>query len=64
MKFCIDCRFYQFSLEAKYECTAPENEIVSPVSGEKDYTWITAKAARCAPGDSCGKDAKWFQPKD
>ena len=73
MKYCINCRHYQ-PAGVNYEpreriaystCAKAELTEMNPVSGETIKTpsyCVVERKHTC--GNSCGLDAKWFEPKE
>jgi hypothetical protein len=59
LKFCKDCKFYEINL-----CAAPafdDQRDPDLVTGKPKYVFAALKRA---DAEECGRDAKYFEPKD
>jgi len=72
LKLCKDCKYLSVNLDHRdpldfAKCNAPLNLLTNPVTGDKKHKWIFCQTMRDDSGwfsKSCGKSARWFEPKD
>jgi len=71
MKLCIDCKYFNRFVLISSECKHPKNiKGIKPSTGDPEYYWYSANVSRedgfifSLINHSCGKRARWFEPKE
>lgn len=70
MTLCVDCKHCFKTAWDTYRCQAPQNRDGDLVGGNDKFMWILCETHR-ADGiissfifKTCGKRARWFEPKE